>query len=200
MTLPAILLDFRDSSTFENLCYTRGFNRTEFSPSEPTSNPGTLPPGLPRVTTTFFDAVVDVTSMEVRDTGVSADAAVCMDQRGDATCRAFDDLDGTNVQLYLPNGRRTTAHVIEAGADAMARGESGLEEDTGAGPHPGSKYTLVTDAVGATTNYITPGPTDSRIPASFTTMPGRRPRREVRAPESKPSCHASGPETRCVYL
>jgi len=77
------------------------------------------------VTTTFFDGPVNVSCQELIDTGVSADKAICMDQRGDATCRAFEDCDGTNTQIYLPNGRRTTAHVIEAGADDTVRGESG---------------------------------------------------------------------------
>jgi len=112
---------------FGNLCYTRSFNRTQFSPSDPTSNPGTRPLGAPRVTTMFFDGPVNVSCQELIDTGVSADKAYWMDQRGDATCRAFEDYDGTNVQIYLPNGRRTTAHGIEAGADDMARGESGFE-------------------------------------------------------------------------
>ncbi len=123
--------------------------------------------GEPRVTTTFFDGPVNVTEHEVIDTGSSGVGVLYMDQRGDATCHAFEDFDGTNVQLYLPNGRRTTAHVIEAGADDTVRGESGPQEDTGAGPHPGSKYTLVTDAVGATRNYVTPNPLDSHIPSSF---------------------------------
>ncbi len=69
-----------------------------------------------------------------------ASAVVASDHNGDATSNDQNTVDGTNVQIYLPNGRRTTAHVIEAGAEDMSRGESGLEEDTSPGNHPGRNY------------------------------------------------------------
>jgi len=41
------------------------------------------------VTTTFSDGQVNVTEHEVIDTGSSGVGVLNMDQRGDATCRAF---------------------------------------------------------------------------------------------------------------
>jgi YD repeat-containing protein len=137
--------EFHGIVLLENLCYLRSFTRTQLDNSIP---------GGPRVTATFFDGPQPVTTTEIIEDG-STYQVVVRDNTDPSMSRLPEE--GRN-ELYLVNGRRTTAHVITQGADRYAL-DGNNTVDMGSGNQaPGTSILLHTDAVGTTTARGRPNP------------------------------------------
>ena len=131
-------------------------------------NPGGLP-GDPRVSLYFFDGPQVVTEERVKRPTVTTTTYMKVDAVSPTQQDTFDGSGNRDPRIMLPNGRRTTGHVIERHADSFVNNEGTIQGHPGGETLPGVSHTIVTDATGAVRTHGRTSASTDPTPGLFLT-------------------------------
>ena len=131
-------------------------------------NPGGLP-GDPRVSLYFFDGPQVVTEERVKRPTVTTTTYMKVDAVSPTQQDTFDTSGNRAPRIMLPNGRRTTGHVIERNADSFVNNEGTIQGHPGGETLPGVSHTIVTDGTGAVRTHGRTSASTDPTPGLFLT-------------------------------